>query len=124
MDDLYQPLDDDECGGYMRGVALAANRWELDTRDRRELSAPILAFQGERVSQTQDLYNDEEVRALHEAVPVGVRRIHSYRSSKRAPVGSQVASAPNTVVGMPKVGRNDPCPCGSGKKFKSCHGRV
>jgi uncharacterized protein YecA (UPF0149 family) len=23
----------------------------------------------------------------------------------------------------PKVGRNDPCPCGSGKKFKSCCGR-
>jgi len=23
----------------------------------------------------------------------------------------------------PKVGRNDPCPCGSGKKFKACHGR-
>ncbi len=22
-----------------------------------------------------------------------------------------------------KVGRNDPCPCGSGKKFKVCHGR-
>jgi uncharacterized protein len=22
----------------------------------------------------------------------------------------------------PKVGRNDPCPCGSGKKFKKCHG--
>ena len=24
---------------------------------------------------------------------------------------------------MPKVGRNDPCPCGSGKKYKFCHGR-
>ncbi|TAG11855.1 MAG: hypothetical protein EAZ41_05425 [Sphingobacteriia bacterium] len=23
----------------------------------------------------------------------------------------------------PKIGRNDPCPCGSGKKFKACHGR-
>jgi uncharacterized protein YecA (UPF0149 family) len=23
----------------------------------------------------------------------------------------------------PKVGRNDPCPCGSGKKYKHCHGR-
>ena len=23
---------------------------------------------------------------------------------------------------MPKVGRNDPCPCGSGKKYKQCHG--
>jgi preprotein translocase subunit SecA len=26
--------------------------------------------------------------------------------------------------GMPKVGRNDPCPCGSGKKFKHCHGQL
>jgi hypothetical protein len=25
---------------------------------------------------------------------------------------------------MPKVGRNDPCPCGSGKKYKACHGRL
>lgn len=24
---------------------------------------------------------------------------------------------------QPKVGRNDPCPCGSGKKYKNCHGR-
>ncbi|MBK8140469.1 MAG: SEC-C domain-containing protein [Chitinophagaceae bacterium] len=23
----------------------------------------------------------------------------------------------------PKVGRNDPCPCGSGKKYKQCHGK-
>jgi preprotein translocase subunit SecA len=26
--------------------------------------------------------------------------------------------------GVPKVGRNDPCPCGSGKKYKQCHGRL
>jgi preprotein translocase subunit SecA len=25
---------------------------------------------------------------------------------------------------MPKVGRNDPCPCGSGKKYKHCHGQL
>jgi preprotein translocase subunit SecA len=27
------------------------------------------------------------------------------------------------VVAGPKIGRNDPCPCGSGKKYKQCHGR-
>jgi preprotein translocase subunit SecA len=27
------------------------------------------------------------------------------------------------IIRAPKVGRNDPCPCGSGKKFKNCHGR-
>jgi len=33
------------------------------------------------------------------------------------------AGRPRTVVSEhPKVGRNDPCPCGSGKKFKKCHG--
>ena len=24
----------------------------------------------------------------------------------------------------PKIGRNDPCPCGSGKKYKHCHGQL
>ena len=28
----------------------------------------------------------------------------------------------NTIVKPKKIGRNDPCPCGSGKKFKKCHG--
>ncbi|MGO4765224.1 preprotein translocase subunit SecA [Cupriavidus sp. 2KB_3] len=36
-----------------------------------------------------------------------------------AAMGADVA-----VAGMPKVGRNDPCPCGSGKKFKQCHGKL
>ena len=31
--------------------------------------------------------------------------------------------APQPVKAAPKIGRNDPCPCGSGKKYKSCHGR-
>src|SRR5690606_8489994 len=26
--------------------------------------------------------------------------------------------------GLPKVGRNEPCPCGSGKKYKQCHGKL
>lgn len=30
---------------------------------------------------------------------------------------------PQPVHAEPKIGRNDPCPCGSGKKYKNCHGR-
>jgi preprotein translocase subunit SecA len=37
--------------------------------------------------------------------------------------GSNGSTAPQQVVrGAAKVGRNDPCPCGSGKKYKKCHG--
>ena len=111
---------DEWCEGYMRGVALAADQWELNTRKMMELLTPIVAFQSEHAVLTHDLYNDEEVRALQEAIPVGVRRIHSYWLSKRTPSSSQAPSAEKTVVGMPKVGRNDPCPCGSGKKYKKC----
>jgi preprotein translocase subunit SecA len=36
-----------------------------------------------------------------------------------------VAERPQPFVrGSQKVGRNDPCPCGSGKKYKQCHGRL
>lgn len=37
--------------------------------------------------------------------------------------GEEVAGPPVVREG-PKVGRNDPCPCGSGKKYKKCHGKA
>ena len=42
-----------------------------------------------------------------------------------APEPEQEIQLPKVTIRreMPKVGRNDPCPCGSGKKFKQCHGR-
>ena len=36
---------------------------------------------------------------------------------------SHAAQKPMPAKAAPRVGRNDPCPCGSGKKFKNCHGR-
>ena len=36
--------------------------------------------------------------------------------------GGSTASQPSQRRTGEKVGRNDPCPCGSGKKYKKCHG--
>jgi preprotein translocase subunit SecA len=42
-----------------------------------------------------------------------------------APTANAEESRPQPIVNtMAKVGRNDPCPCGSGKKFKQCHGKL
>lgn len=41
------------------------------------------------------------------------KRKELYREAKKA----------NTIVKGPKIGRNDPCPCGSGKKYKKCCGK-
>jgi preprotein translocase subunit SecA len=40
-----------------------------------------------------------------------------------APTAQQERTEPAVNLGV-KVGRNDPCPCGSGKKFKQCHGKL
>ena len=49
-----------------------------------------------------------------------------YHGSRSAPAPQQAAKKPQTPQTLKrevaKVGRNDPCPCGSGKKFKKCHG--
>jgi preprotein translocase subunit SecA len=38
---------------------------------------------------------------------------------------AEAASAPpQPAQAGPKIGRNDPCPCGSGKKYKQCHGKL
>jgi preprotein translocase subunit SecA len=46
-------------------------------------------------------------------------------AARRAASASPTAQGQNTTVRrtVPKVGRNDPCPCGSGRKYKLCHGR-
>jgi preprotein translocase subunit SecA len=39
-------------------------------------------------------------------------------------LAAQSGSAQPVTRDTPKVGRNEPCPCGSGKKYKHCHGQL
>ena len=41
-----------------------------------------------------------------------------------AALSARAGRAAGTVVADEKVGRNEPCPCGSGKKYKKCHGEA
>ena len=76
----------------------------------------------------------EQETRVREAMPERRNDYSKYRTSREEFPGDQqrrVASqrqgeqqAPQPVRNTgPRVGRNDPCPCGSGKKFKNCHGR-
>lgn len=38
--------------------------------------------------------------------------------------GAMASAGGAAVAEVPRVGRNDPCPCGSGKKYKQCHGKL
>lgn len=59
-----------------------------------------------------EFYDSEFDRALDELIEYDERTIDD--GDRRAP------EVVRPIVAPPKVGRNDPCPCGSGKKFKKC----
>ncbi len=64
---------------------------------------------------------DEEARHAPVAMP-SRRRANVNYSYGAAASGGQDAKVETIHRAGPKVGRNDPCPCGSGKKYKKCHG--
>ena len=68
-----------------------------------------------RTAMEQDLRRLKEVHEQAQIIGSGDRE------SNRKHQG-QIHTAPSGISG-PKVGRNDPCPCGSGKKYKKCHGQ-
>ena len=54
--------------------------------------------------------------------PAFARAISGGEAPRPARTGGDDATVQTIRRDMPKVGRNDPCPCGSGKKYKKCHG--
>jgi len=82
-----------------------------------------------KVVLTVTVKSEQDVQAVEETAPVSnVRYQHADYEEALATTAADgdVALAPPppfTRAGA-KVGRNDPCPCGSGKKYKHCHGRI
>ena len=70
------------------------------------------------------IQNKEDVQRI--AVPRKMRGVVEGRGAMGGEPGAKEAPTKPTTVKReaPKVGRNDPCPCGSGKKYKKCCGRT
>jgi len=106
--------------GFMQGVGLRATKWErlFRSEDGGHLILPILALCGDEDGDSLlDLDPEEEDRIMAEAVtilPACAIAIADYWRRRRPTPGAQ---------SIRKPGRNDPCPCGSGNKFKKCCGK-
>lgn len=109
-------LADDWCIGFMRAIDLAGDAWGplFDDESNRVLLLPILML-GTEEGLNQINAAADPAAAYEEALDmfeVSVEAIDSYWRLRR----KQGAVAPVSR----KPGRNDPCPCGSGRKFKKC----
>ncbi|EPR1090339.1 preprotein translocase subunit SecA [Serratia marcescens] len=67
----------------------------------------------------------EEVEALEQQRREEAERLAQHQQLSHHDENALVTEDPNApATAERKVGRNDPCPCGSGKKYKQCHGRL
>ena len=122
------PILDEWCSGFMKGVQLDSAGWLPITVGKPEWISTILLYgteEGWEALKTKNLSLDEH-KAMADGLSGSVQKIHAlYYEQRRKQIA--VGAIPNIVRREPirnpnKVGRNDSCPCGSGKKYKHCHG--
>lgn len=114
-DDGTVLIVDEWCEGFARGYALAGDDNRLLGPEVAGLVAPILAFTSVTDWAGHDRFTAVEAEQARAAITPNLRALHALSLSLRK------QDPPGTVRReTPRVGRNDPCPCGSGRKYKKC----
>ncbi|MBG7620324.1 preprotein translocase subunit SecA [Herbaspirillum sp. AP02] len=126
-------LDHLRQGIHLRGYAQKNPKQEYK-REAFELFAQMLdLIKNEviKVVMTVRIQSREEIEAAEESMaggsPIHVNYQHADFDPEAAPeelLAPTAQADADDDSEYPKVGRNDPCPCGSGKKYKQCHGKL
>jgi preprotein translocase subunit SecA len=116
-------------GIHLRGYAQKNPKQEYK-REAFELFSQLLdvvKMDVTRILLTVRIQSQEQVAQAAEAIEDRAEAISNITYTHPNEDGSIAQETdPSTMPdgGLPKVGRNDPCPCGSGKKYKQCHGKL
>jgi preprotein translocase subunit SecA len=96
----------------LRGALVLPDERQMEQARREE------ALRAQRIAA-------QRMRLLTNRRPVEEAMTETQRAAQRAAdsAGQRPSARPQPIVREATVGRNDPCPCGSGKKYKHCHGR-
>jgi len=117
-------------GIHLRGYAQKNPKQEYK-REAFELFSQLLdvvKMDVTRILMTVRVQTQEQVAQAAEAMGERAEAISNVtytHPNEDGSVSQDLGDAGRTLVdALPKVGRNDPCPCGSGKKYKACHGKL
>lgn len=108
--------------GFARAVDLRPESWaQIDASDDRiagEAFAGLLTLIAiaDDSSDLERAVIDDITGRAHDLIPAWVEALHAWHAANRRPPTTVAPPAPA------KAGRNDPCPCGSGRKHKKCCG--
>lgn len=111
--------------GYIQGLELCREQWQpfFDDPNNREILKPIHLLGFDEITPEEELLTQtpKQREKLTKQIPTCVAQIYRYWLPYRQAVYERNV-AKTIQRSHPKTGRNDPCPCGSGLKFKKCCG--
>jgi uncharacterized protein len=139
--EVYLPLLlDDENGishandwanGFLRGMELRKEEWAdlLDDEEHGGSLVPIFALAHEnhpdpKMRPYKEPVSAEMRETLIVGAAAGMNKIYHYFEAQRLLGTVPLDNMTTFRRSMPKIGRNEPCPCGSGNKFKHCCGKT
>ena len=121
-------LDHLRQGIHLRGYAQKSPKQEYK-REAFELFSNMLDSVKNEVTQTlMNVQIRSEQDVARAEAPSAPSNVQYHHSDYEEALGNNNAETDGEkapfVRGAEKIGRNDPCPCGSGKKYKQCHGKL
>jgi preprotein translocase subunit SecA len=86
----------------------------------------LVKFEVTRVLMTVKIESTDQIEQAATELEDRAESLHNVTYTAPDESGQAVTTADEATftAQMPPVGRNDPCPCGSGKKYKQCHGKL
>ncbi|MBE9696867.1 preprotein translocase subunit SecA, partial [Escherichia coli] len=113
-------------GIHLRGYAQKDPKQEYKRESFSMFAAMLESLKYEVISTLSKVQvrMPEEVEELEQQRRMEAERLAQMQQLSHQDDDSAAAAALAAQTGERKVGRNDPCPCGSGKKYKQCHGRL
>ena len=112
FEDITITLPNDWCNGYLRGINLWPPLNTVDATLVTNAIQPIKLFVTENGYNQLKTMSDKKIEELHQEISINAQEIHQHFIIQRSQFEKPVR--------VEKTGRNDPCPCGSGKKYKKC----
>ena len=113
---------DNETVRYLFHVQIQQNEAPPQAREPRPETPRTMPGAAAAAASAAARATDAPAQRLPDFARALERRQERQQKDLQYQTGAGQAEAPKPVRAGAKVGRNDPCPCGSGKKYKKCHG--
>ncbi len=123
MDDLRQSVQN---ASYEQKDPLLIYKFEsfnLFSKMLEKVNREVLAVLNKSYIPVKEQNAETIQKERQQKAKVDVNKLQASRMAAAAAAGQGDKSKPAPMIADKKIGRNDPCPCGSGKKYKHCHGK-